>query len=69
MKCTRKCTGLLLAAALTAQVVMPGAQVEAKKASKPVLSKKTVKVKEKTKKKHKHPRHPVATVFSACSIS
>ncbi|MCI9412825.1 MAG: hypothetical protein HFG36_12335, partial [Eubacterium sp.] len=51
MKCTRKCTGLLLAAALVAQVVMPGAQVEAKKASKPVLSKKTVKVKEKTKKK------------------
>lgn len=51
MKCTRKCTGLLLAAALTAQVVMPGAQVEAKKASKPVLSKKTVKVKEKAKKK------------------
>jgi Enterochelin esterase and related enzymes len=51
MKCTRKCTGLLLAAALVAQVVMPGAQVEAKKASKPVLSKKTVKVKEKAKKK------------------
>lgn len=51
MKCTKKCTGLLLAAALVAQVVMPGAQVEAKKASKPVLSKKTVKVKEKTKKK------------------
>ena len=51
MKFTRKCTGLLLATALVAQVVMPGARVEAKKASKPVLSTKTVKVKEKAKKK------------------
>lgn len=51
MKCTRKCTGLLLATALVAQAVMPGAQVDAKKAAKPVLSKKTVKVKERTKKK------------------
>lgn len=51
MKFTRKCTGLLLATALVAQVAMPGAQVEAKKAAKPVLSTKTVKVKEKAKKK------------------
>ena len=55
MKFTRKCTGLLLATALVAQVVMPGARVEAKKASKPVLSTKTVKVKEKAKKKEDAP--------------
>lgn len=51
MKHTKKGIGLLLSAALVMQVVMPGAQVDAKKASKPVLSKKTVEVKEGTKKK------------------
>lgn len=51
MKCTRKCTGLLLAAALVAQVVMPGAQVEAKKASKPVLSKKRLKLRKRQRRK------------------
>ncbi len=51
MKHTKKCTGLLLATALVMQVVMPGAQVDAKKASKPALSKKKIVVKEGTKKK------------------
>lgn len=51
MKHTRKCTGILLAAALVVQVAAPGAQAEAKKAPKPVLSKKTVKMKEGAKKK------------------
>lgn len=51
MKHTKRFTGLLLSAALVAQVVMPGAQVDAKKASKPALSKKTVTVKEGAKKK------------------
>ncbi len=46
MKHTKKCTGLLLATALVMQVVMPGAQVDAKKASKPALSKKKIVVKE-----------------------
>lgn len=51
MKHTKKCIGLLLAAALVMQVVMPGVRADAKKASKPVLSQKTVNVKEGTKKK------------------
>lgn len=51
MKHTKKYMGLLLAAALVIQAVVPGVQADAKKASKPVLSKKTVKVNEGEKKK------------------
>ena len=51
MKHTKMYMSLLLAAALVMQAVVPGAQADAKKASKPVLSKKTVKVKEGEKKK------------------
>lgn len=51
MKLTDKCTVLILATALVMQAVMPGAQADAKKASKPVLSRKTVEVKEGTQKK------------------
>ena len=50
MKQTKKCIGLLLAAALVMQAVSPGAGVDAKKTSKPTLSTKTVRVKEGAKK-------------------
>lgn len=51
MKHARKCMGLLVAAALVMQAAMPGVQADAKKASKPALSNKTVKVQEGAKKK------------------
>lgn len=51
MKHTKTCMSLLLAAALIVQAVVPGTGADAKKATKPVLSKKTVKVKEGEKKK------------------
>lgn len=50
MKHTKKFIGLVLAAALAFQVALPGVVVDAKKASKPKLSTKTVKVKEGAKK-------------------
>lgn len=50
MKHNKKCIGLLLAAALVMQSILPGAVVDAKKVSKPALSIKTVKVKEGAKK-------------------
>ncbi len=52
MRHTKKCIGLLVAAALVIQAALPGAGVYAK-ASKPKLSKKTVKVKEGATKKVK----------------
>lgn len=51
MKHVNRCTVLFLSAALVIQVAAPGAQADAKKASKPALSKKTVEVKEGAKKK------------------
>lgn len=51
MKHTKMYMGLLLTAALVVQAVVPGIQADAKKASKPALSKKVVKVNEGEKKK------------------
>lgn len=50
MKHTKKCIGLLLAAALVMQSFLPGAVADAKKVTKPTLSTKTVKVKAGAKK-------------------
>lgn len=51
MKHAKKCMGLLLAATLVTQVVVPAGHADAGKAKKPVLSKKTVKVTEGKKQK------------------
>jgi len=51
MKKAKQFIGLLVAAAMLFQTAIPGAVVDAKKAAKPKLSAKTVKVKEGAKKK------------------
>lgn len=51
MKRTKKCIGFFVAAALVMQTALPGTVAEAKKASKPALSPKTVKVTKGAKKK------------------
>jgi len=50
MRHTKKCIGLLVAATIAVQAVLPGSVADAKKAAKPKLSTKSVKVKVGAKK-------------------